>query len=109
MQFFSANNGCHKGIFPKRTQCQAPFTGLHVHGVAYWNENAGLLHLANLMTRESEAHVLSSSIHVQVTQHQHLCQNNPTLRQLIEMRNPYIDPINIFQVLTPTLCSAASC
>ena len=37
-------------------------------------------------------------VHVQVTQHQHLCQNNPTLRQLIEMRNPYIDPINIFQV-----------
>lgn len=40
---------------------------------------------------------------MQVTQHQHLCQNNPTLRQLIEMRNPYIDPINIFQVLTLTL------
>jgi len=36
---------------------------------------------------------------MQVTGHQHLCQNNPTLRRLIEMRNPYIDPINIFQVL----------
>ncbi|EIE23489.1 putative phosphoenolpyruvate carboxylase [Coccomyxa subellipsoidea C-169] len=35
---------------------------------------------------------------LQVTGHQHLCQNNPTLRRLIEMRNPYIDPINILQV-----------
>ena len=33
-----------------------------------------------------------------VTGHQHLCQHNPTLRRLIEMRNPYIDPINILQV-----------
>jgi phosphoenolpyruvate carboxylase len=41
----------------------------------------------------------------QVTGHQHLCQNNPTLRRLIEMRNPYIDPINIFQVLTHCMCS----
>jgi phosphoenolpyruvate carboxylase len=41
----------------------------------------------------------------QVTGHQHLCQNNPTLRRLIEMRNPYIDPINIFQVLTHITCS----
>jgi phosphoenolpyruvate carboxylase len=32
-----------------------------------------------------------------VTGHQHLCQHNPTLRRLIEMRNPYIDPINILQ------------
>ncbi|KAK9905656.1 hypothetical protein WJX75_003995 [Coccomyxa subellipsoidea] len=35
---------------------------------------------------------------LQVTGHQHLCQNNPTLRRLIEMRNPFIDPINILQV-----------
>jgi len=40
---------------------------------------------------------------VQVTGHQRLCQNNPTLRRLIEMRNPYIDPINILQVRIPFL------
>ena len=34
----------------------------------------------------------------QVTGHQRLCENNPTLRRLIEMRNPSIDPINIMQV-----------
>ena len=33
-----------------------------------------------------------------VTEHARLCENNPTLRRLIEMRNPYIDPINILQI-----------
>jgi len=33
-----------------------------------------------------------------VTGHHHLLDTNPTLRRLIEMRNPYIDPINILQV-----------
>ncbi|GIL72820.1 hypothetical protein Vretimale_4503 [Volvox reticuliferus] len=33
-----------------------------------------------------------------VTGHAHLLDNNPTLRKLISMRNPYIDPINILQV-----------
>ena len=33
-----------------------------------------------------------------VTGHARLCANNPTLRRLIEMRNPYIDPCNIVQV-----------
>ena len=44
---------------------------------------------------------------LQVTGHQHLCQNNPTLRRLIEMRNPFIDPINILQVSAsfPPACS----
>jgi len=33
-----------------------------------------------------------------VAGHHRLCENNPKLRRLIEMRNPYIDPINILQV-----------
>lgn len=33
-----------------------------------------------------------------VTEHGRLCENNPTLRRLIEMRNPYIDPINVLQI-----------
>jgi phosphoenolpyruvate carboxylase len=36
--------------------------------------------------------------HTQVTGHQRLLETNPGLRRLIEMRNPYIDPINILQV-----------
>lgn len=32
-----------------------------------------------------------------VTGHPRLCANNPTLRRLIEMRNPFIDPCNIVQ------------
>lgn len=34
----------------------------------------------------------------QLTGHTRLCENNPSLRRLIEMRNPYIDPINMLQV-----------
>lgn len=34
---------------------------------------------------------------LEVTGHQRLCENNATLRHLIQMRNPYIDPINILQ------------
>ncbi|KAF8073001.1 Ppc2 [Scenedesmus sp. PABB004] len=34
----------------------------------------------------------------EVTGHERLLQDNPALRRLIEMRNPYIDPINILQV-----------
>lgn len=34
----------------------------------------------------------------QVTGHSRLCANNPTLRRLIEMRAPYVDPINMMQV-----------
>lgn len=33
-----------------------------------------------------------------VTGHSRLCDNNPTLRRLIEMRNPHVDPINVMQV-----------
>jgi hypothetical protein len=35
---------------------------------------------------------------LQVTGHSRLLETNPSLRCLIEMRNPYIDPINILQV-----------
>ncbi|KXZ56618.1 hypothetical protein GPECTOR_1g557 [Gonium pectorale] len=35
---------------------------------------------------------------LKVTGHEKLLANNPTLRKLIHMRNPYIDPINILQV-----------
>ncbi|GMH36089.1 hypothetical protein BSKO_03957 [Bryopsis sp. KO-2023] len=35
---------------------------------------------------------------LQIAGHNRLCENNTTLRCLIEMRNPYIDPINILQV-----------
>eukprot|EP00775_Hariotina_reticulata_P007911 gene7911-8107_t len=34
----------------------------------------------------------------EVTGHHRLLETNPALRRLIEMRNPYIDPINILQV-----------
>lgn len=34
----------------------------------------------------------------QVTGHHSLLDTNVALRRLIEMRNPYIDPINILQV-----------
>jgi phosphoenolpyruvate carboxylase len=34
----------------------------------------------------------------EVTGQQRLLERNPELRQLIEMRNPYIDPLNILQV-----------
>eukprot|EP00879_Flechtneria_rotunda_P020091 GHRR01021131.1.p1 GENE.GHRR01021131.1~~GHRR01021131.1.p1 ORF type:complete len:227 (+),score=81.96 GHRR01021131.1:434-1114(+) len=34
----------------------------------------------------------------EVTGHHKLLETNPALRRLIEMRNPYIDPINILQV-----------
>lgn len=37
----------------------------------------------------------------QVTRHHKLLQNNHMLRHLIEMRNPFIDPINILQVPAP--------
>lgn len=33
-----------------------------------------------------------------VTGHARLGDNNPTLRRLIEMRNPHVDPINVVQV-----------
>jgi len=35
---------------------------------------------------------------LEVTGHTQLLANNPTLRRLLAMRNPYIDPINILQV-----------
>jgi hypothetical protein len=38
------------------------------------------------------------SLRLQVTGHHKLLETNPALRRLIEMRNPYIDPINILQV-----------
>ena len=34
----------------------------------------------------------------QVTGNQWLCANNPSLRRLVQMRAPHIDPINILQV-----------
>ena len=33
-----------------------------------------------------------------VTGHPHLLANQTTLRRLLEMRNPYIEPLNILQV-----------
>ncbi|KAK9799807.1 hypothetical protein WJX73_001098 [Symbiochloris irregularis] len=35
---------------------------------------------------------------LEVTGHQALCQNNQMLRRLIEMRNPFIGPLNVLQV-----------
>ena len=35
---------------------------------------------------------------LQLSGHQHLCQNNTTLRRLILMRNPFIDQANVMQV-----------
>lgn len=47
--------------------------------------------------------MVAEAVHVdaaaaQVTGHNKLLETNPALRRLIEMRNPYIDPINILQV-----------
>ncbi len=44
----------------------------------------------------------------EVTRHQRLLQTNPALRRLIEMRNPYIDPINILQVRCAHALAAAA-
>lgn len=35
---------------------------------------------------------------LEVSGHHRLCEHNPKLRRLVEMRNPFIDPINILQV-----------
>ena len=35
---------------------------------------------------------------LQLTGHHHLGQTNEMLRHLIDMRNPYIDPVNTLQV-----------
>lgn len=39
---------------------------------------------------------------LQVSGHKALLQHSPTLQKLIEMRNPYIDPINVMQVSEAT-------
>ena len=33
----------------------------------------------------------------QVTQHKSLCSGSPTLQRLIEMRAPFLDPLNVLQ------------
>jgi phosphoenolpyruvate carboxylase len=33
-----------------------------------------------------------------VTQHRELLESNPVLRRSIDVRNPYVDPINLLQV-----------
>lgn len=35
---------------------------------------------------------------LEVSGHKQLLEHNPTLRRLIQMRNPYIDPIHHLQV-----------
>jgi phosphoenolpyruvate carboxylase len=35
---------------------------------------------------------------VDITGHKHLLENNPVLRRSIDVRNPYVDPINLLQV-----------
>ena len=42
---------------------------------------------------------LTSGACVQITQHRSLCSNSRTLQRLIEMRAPFLNPINILQVL----------
>ncbi len=44
-----------------------------------------------------------------VSGHKVLLEHNPTLRALIKMRNPYIDPINIMQVRALVVRAALSC
>lgn len=45
----------------------------------------------------------------QVTGHHRLLEDNVALRRLIEMRNPYIDPINILQVRRASRLLALGC
>lgn len=40
-----------------------------------------------------------------MTGHQALCQNNQMLRRLIEMRNPFIGPLNVLQAGAEPLLS----
>jgi phosphoenolpyruvate carboxylase len=35
---------------------------------------------------------------LKVTGHQHLLEGNPVLRRSIDVRNPYVDPINLVQI-----------
>jgi phosphoenolpyruvate carboxylase len=35
---------------------------------------------------------------LRVTRHEQLVENNPVLRRSIDVRNPYVDPINLVQV-----------
>ena len=35
---------------------------------------------------------------LQVTGHRHLLESNPVLRRSIDVRNPYVDPINLVQI-----------
>jgi phosphoenolpyruvate carboxylase len=38
------------------------------------------------------------SVVLDITGHQHLLEDNPVLRRSIDVRNPYVDPINLLQV-----------
>ena len=35
---------------------------------------------------------------LRVTRHRQLVENNPVLRRSIDVRNPYVDPINLVQI-----------
>jgi phosphoenolpyruvate carboxylase len=46
--------------------------------------------------RERLSHAISGLL--QVTGHRHLLEENPVLRRSIDVRNPYVDPINLVQI-----------
>ena len=49
--------------------------------------------------RDMRARLLRASAHVlAMTGHRELLENNPVLRRSIDVRNPYVDPINLVQV-----------
>jgi phosphoenolpyruvate carboxylase len=40
----------------------------------------------------------ATSAILRVTRHRELVENNPVLRRSIDVRNPYVDPINLVQI-----------
>ena len=66
----------------------------NLHAVCY----CGAVQLLLIMAAAAAAACAVCPVPSKVTGHCRLLETNATLKRLIEMRNPYIDPINILQV-----------